>query len=55
MEHINYICAVSGTTVMFIAFAAIVFRMDSLFQGIDDIEENMDRSELFSFECFRVF
>lgn len=45
MEYVVSICATSGTIIMFVCFAAIVFRKSTLFESIDNVETLIDKSE----------
>lgn len=45
MEYVDCICATSATIMVFISFAAIVFRRNKLFRSIANIEKLIDTSE----------
>lgn len=45
MEYMECICATSATIIIFICFAAIVYRRTLLFENIDNIEKLIDTSE----------
>lgn len=49
MEYMVCICVTSGTLIIFVCFAAIVYRKARLFELIDNIEELIDTSESISF------
>lgn len=46
MEYMNVICASSGSTIIFVCYAAIVYKKNRLFKTIDNIEQLIDSSEL---------
>lgn len=45
MELVESVCSTSGTIIVFICFAAIVFKKNLLFANIDNIEQLIDGSE----------
>lgn len=45
MEYIECICTVSGNMIIFVCFAAVVFRKITLFGMIDNIEKFMNTSK----------
>lgn len=48
MGYMEVICASSGSTIIFVCFAAIVHKMTLLFETIDSIEKLIDSREPFS-------
>lgn len=47
MEYMGCISSMSGTIIIFICYATIVFQKTTLFQSIDSIEKHLDMSKLF--------
>lgn len=45
MEYIESISSTSGTVIIFVCFAAIVFRQATLFKSIGNIEKLIDTSK----------
>lgn len=45
MECMECVCSLSGTIILFVCFAAIVFRKAKLFDSIDNIEKLIDSSK----------
>lgn len=52
MEYMECVCFLSGIIIMFVCFAAIVFRKTMLFTSIDNIKSLIDTSEAFRLNCF---
>lgn len=48
MEYMECISTGSGTIIMFVCFAAIVFRKTKFFESIDDFEKLIDTSDSIS-------
>lgn len=48
MEYMECISTGSGTIIMFVCFAAIVFRKTKLFESIDEFEKLIDTSDSIS-------
>lgn len=46
MEYMVWICSTSGAIIVFICYAAIVFKQILLFESIDNMERLIDSSEI---------
>lgn len=45
MEYVNCISATAATTIIFVCFAAIVFKSDLMFENINHLEKLIEASE----------
>lgn len=48
MEYMECVGVISGNIIVFVCFAAIVFKRSSLFENIDKIEKHIDLSKAVS-------